>query len=372
MAGPKRAVLLVGAGHAHLALVLAAGRFRQAGAELTLIDPGRFWYSGRAAVLLGGLVREAEDTVDPGALCRSVGVRFVQGRANRLDGDRRELVLETGRRLPYDLVSFNAGSVVDIPFPVESTDVWPVKPIAGLPALKKAIERASRSLKIVVAGGGATGCEIAGNLIDLGRSRPQDLAVTLVSSGPRLVETGPPGASAWIADNLAGRGAELLLGRRIASVRDHQVVLEDGSAIGFDHLVLATGLKATPLVSCLGVPFVRKGGVRVAPTLRSVGDERVFAAGDCAAIEGYDLPKIGVYGVRAAPILEHNLLASLADRPLRRYRPQRRYLSILDIGDGTGLAMRGRLWLPGRAVARLKHWIDGRFLRRYQDVAQRE
>ena len=37
--------------------------------------------------------------------------------------------------------------------------------------------------------------------------------------------------------------------------------------------------------------------VRSIPTLL-VFDDRVFAAGDCAALDGHDLPKLGVFGVR--------------------------------------------------------------------------
>ena len=35
-------------------------------------------------------------------------------------------------------------------------------------------------------------------------------------------------------------------------------------------------------------------------------------------------------------------------------------VSILDLGDGTGLATRGKRWWQGRASAWLKHWLDRR------------
>ena len=65
-------------------------------------------------------------------------------------------------------------------------------------------------------------------------------------------------------------------------------------------------------------------------------------------------------------MLLHNLLASLDPGEPRRFEPQRRYLWIMNLGDGTGLAARGDLWLHGRAAFRLKDWIDRRFLASYR------
>jgi hypothetical protein len=44
--------------------------------------------------------------------------------------------------------------------------------------------------------------------------------------------------------------------------------------------------------------------------------------------------------------------------------PQRRALLILNLGDGTALAVRGRWWWHGRAALGLKDWIDTRWLAR--------
>jgi hypothetical protein len=44
----------------------------------------------------------------------------------------------------------------------------------------------------------------------------------------------------------------------------------------------------------------------------------------------------------------------------------------MNLGDGTGLATRGRLWWHGRFAFRLKDWIDRRFLREYQVTAPPE
>jgi NADH dehydrogenase FAD-containing subunit len=75
-------------------------------------------------------------------------------------------------------------------------------------------------------------------------------------------------------------------------------------------------------------------------------------------ITGSPRPPAGVFGVRAAPILAHNLAALATDARLATYAPQSRWLSILDLGDGTGLALRGRFWSLGRGALMLKRRLD--------------
>jgi selenide,water dikinase len=57
------------------------------------------------------------------------------------------------------------------------------------------------------------------------------------------------------------------------------------------------------------LPVSSEGRLQVGPTLQSVADPTVFAVGDCSVMEGSPRPAAGVFGVRAAPILLHNLAA---------------------------------------------------------------
>jgi NADH dehydrogenase FAD-containing subunit len=72
----------------------------------------------------------------------------------------------------------------------------------------------------------------------------------------------------------------------------------------------------------------------------------------------------GVFGLRAAAVLIDNLCASATGAPMRAYRPHRRWLAIIDLDDGTALAMRGRLWWAGRLALRLKRRLDLGFVTR--------
>jgi selenide,water dikinase len=73
-----------------------------------------------------------------------------------------------------------------------------------------------------------------------------------------------------------------------------------------------------------------------------------------------------VYAVRQGPVLARNLMARLRGGALRAYRPQRDFLSLLNLGDGSAIGAKWGLSLEGRRVFALKDWLDRRFVRRFQ------
>src|SRR5690606_35980049 len=151
-------------------------------------------------------------------------------------------------------------------------------------------------------------------------------------------------------------------GVRVARIDGSRAAMSDSRFLEFDVLINATGLRPPPLVAASGLAVDEEGALLVDETLRSVSRPDVFGGGDCIAIAGHPLPRIGVYAVRQAPVLHANLLATLAGDRLRPFRPQRRFLSIMNLGDGTALAWRSGLWWRGRGAMWLKDRIDRRFL----------
>ncbi len=107
------------------------------------------------------------------------------------------------------------------------------------------------------------------------------------------------------------------------------------------------------------------GGLQLDRYLRSTEDRQLFGGGDCVSFRGKTLPKLGVFAVRQGPVIFRNLQASLTGSPLSEYRPQKRYLYVLNLGDGTGLTVYGRLSWRGRLSWWLKHRLDERFVREH-------
>lgn len=357
-------LVLVGAGHAHLAVIARAARLRRAGLDPVLIAPATFHYSGLAGAVLSGAIFPHDASIDVAALAQAHGVEHRTGLVTKLDRATRTLTLSDGTTVSCDLVSFNIGSTVGA-LAGTHPDVWPVKPLTKLFDLHRAVvtdAAAGRRPAIAIVGDGPTAFEIAASLIGLGERLECQPDVILIGRDADA-NWAPAGAARHLVRSLERRG----LRRVRASVVDHvggEVRLDDGRVLACDHLVLATGLRAPALVTTFGLPLDPLGRLRVAPTLQSLGDPAVFATGDCAAIEGYPRPFAGVFGVRAAGVLIDNFCATARGEPLAHYRPQAQWLSILDLADGTGLAMRGSLWWAGRPALRLKRHLDLGFVKR--------
>ncbi len=365
-------VVLAGAGHAHLHLAARARELDRAGIRLTLIDPGAFWYSGLATGMLAGQYDAPADQVDPARLIQAGGGAFLRDRLIQVDPGRRLALLASGDALQYDCLSLNIGSEVDThPIPGADEHAWTVKPIRNLWRLRTQLEErlrtpSTRPPRIVIVGAGPTGCEVAACSAALARRCGRKAEVVLVSRADSILTGFPPGAAQAMRDALTRRGVEILTGSTVQRIEAGPVILDDGRRLRADLTLVATGLRAPRVLEHFGVPLGREGAVRVKPTLQSTGDDRIFAAGDCASLEGHSLPQLGVFGVRQAPVLRHNLVAGLLGRQLQSYRPQKRWLMILNLGDGSALAIYGRFHWRGRLSFRVKDWIDRRFLAQYR------
>jgi len=305
-------------------------------------------------------------------LIEAHGGEFIQDRVETVDTCTRRLCLAGGGDLIYDYVSINVGSRVNvdaIPGAAHDPSVWSVKPISNLWKLREHLEarfRAGETPRVAVVGGGPTGSEVAANLSALATRHAIDPRVTLVTQSDRLIVQAPAGAARALRRNLTRRGVVIRTHTHIVRREGKSLSTEDGRRIDADVVVMAIGLEANSLVHEMGLPIHPKEGLRIKATLHSIADERVFAGGDCAALEGFGLPKLGVFGVRQATYIHANLLASLEGKPLAEYQPQKRYLAILNLGDGTALSTWGPFWWNGRSSMWLKDLIDRRFLEDYR------
>ena len=359
-------LILVGAGHAHLHLLAHAEDLRAAGYEVVLIAPQRFHYSGLATGVLSGAVDEAQASIDIAELAARQGVRRLSGVVMGGNLQTCRLELDSGETAAFDRLSLNIGSVVDDPHNLgRAPEVWPVKPLTRLFELKARVEarlaEEGPSPAIVVAGGGQTGFEVAAALAGLCERAGRAPDITLIARA--APGWGPPAAIAALEATLARRGVSIRRGEVIG--RDAGFCrLSNGSDLPCEMLVLAGGLRAPLLGPRLGLATDETDRIRVGPGLQAKDHPQVFAAGDCAVLDHAPRPMVGVFGVRAAPVLLNNLLASVGRAGVRAYRPQRRWLSIMDLGDGTGLALRGPVWWRGRAALALKRRIDLRFVER--------
>jgi selenide,water dikinase len=154
----------------------------------------------------------------------------------------------------------------------------------------------------------------------------------------------------------------------VAAVQPGSVVMADGAVIAADAVLVATQAAAPGWLRTTGLTLDAHGFIAVGPTLQSMNDPNVFAAGDCAAMIETPREKAGVYAVRAGPPLATNLRLRARGERLRPWRPQRRHLALISSGDRYAIASRGCLKVEGAWVWTLKNWIDRRWMHQYQNA----
>ena len=366
-------LLLVGAGHVHLEILRRLALEPTRELETTIVSlEERHFYSGMTPGYLAGQYTAAEITSDVQAIARRAGARCVIDCAARLDPGTRQVALRDGRTLPYDLVSFNIGSLVagsEGPAAAHAERIKPLNRVARLKERLDALANGDRTrpARVVVIGAGAGGVEIAfaaaATLDRGGRARE----ITVVDRGLRILNNYGEPFQRLAERALRVRGIRLRLGVGVAAVDADQVVLEGEGPLPSDLTVWLTGPQGAPLLRASGLPTELRGFLWIEDTLRSVADPRVFAVGDCGTFTQFPaIAKSGVYAVREAPVLWHNLLAAARGQPLMSYRPQRSFLSILNTADGRALLRYKGFRSWSRWAWWLKDRIDRGFMRKYQ------
>ncbi|MBN2123522.1 MAG: FAD-dependent oxidoreductase [Deltaproteobacteria bacterium] len=371
--GTKR-LLLVGAGHAHLYSLAHLDRFTRRGISVTVISPAPFWYSGMGPGLLSGQYEPEEASVDIRAMVEGRGGRFLEARVTKIHAERHYVITSDGEKVPYDVLSLNIGS--EVTAPPENTmrhRVFTVKPVHRFLEMRKHILtfEPSRTLRISLVGGGPAGCEAAAAARSLCFRLGYSPSIRLFTGGSGLLSGLPSLAGKRMADWC--RKNEILVdrGRRLSGFEGDTLVFEDHSREESDITILATGVHPPDLVKNSELAADGEGALRVDPHLQSLSHPGVFGGGDCIHLQNHPLARVGVYAVRQGPVLFANLFVSLFGGRMRTFSPQKRFVLILNLSDGTGLLVRGRFVVSGRIAFLLKRWLDRRFVRRFQSVVVR-
>ncbi|CAB1077574.1 NADH dehydrogenase-like protein [Olavius algarvensis Delta 1 endosymbiont] len=362
-------LVIVGAGHAHLTIIKNLQEFKDAGHDVTVVSSSALhYYSGMGPGMLSGIYRPEDIRFNVEKMSRDGGAEFIEDKVVRMHPPKKEIVLQSGRTLAYDVMSVNTGSFVPVEAAGASDNrVIPVKPIENLLDARRKIIAAlkNRDLKITIVGGGPTGVEVAGNLWRLARSESGQCRITLIA-GSRLLDQFKADVRTRVFNSLIRRNVQVVEDTRVSGIKDKAVVLSDGSTVDSDFVFMAVGVKPSPLFEDSGMPVGPDGGMLVNQYLQSVAFPEVFGGGDCISFEPEPLAKVGVYAVRQNPILFNNLLCYLKDSALTPFIPQKAVLLAFNMGDGSAVVQWHSLVWGGRLGFALKNYIDKAFMKKFQ------
>ena len=290
-------IVIVGSGLAGYTL-LKEIRKRDAATPVTLVtaDDGAFYSkpnlsnaltAGKTAAALAGagaekMATDLNATILPHTRVTAVDTQGQRIRTGNGELEYGKLVLALGADpIPHGLAGEGAASVVA------------VNDLADYAAFRGAIDG---KRCVTVLGGGLIGCEFANDLAHAG------FAVDVVHLGEWPLERLlPVEAGQRLAVSLAALGVNWHFGCTAKSVEPtaggYQVRLDNGEAIAADVVLSAIGLRPrTQLAQAAGIPVVR--GIRTNRLLET-GAANVYAMGDCAEVEGLNLPYVQPLMVQA-------------------------------------------------------------------------
>lgn len=269
-------------------------------------------------------------------LRRAKNVRTIMARADTIDLEGRRVELADGEALHYDRLIIAAGA--------RSTyfgnDQWrryapPMKSIEDATEVRReillAFERADRiadpverqrELTFAVIGGGPTGVELAGALVELStkalaadfrRISPAQARVVLIEGGDRLLAGMSPESSEAAKRELEGMGVEVRLGELAQHIDERGVHLPSG-VVEAETVIWAAGVRASPLTEQLPVETDRGGRIRVESDCSVPGHPDVFAVGDIARFETEDgpLPGVSPVAMQQGRYVARKILAELS------------------------------------------------------------
>ncbi|MFV2032113.1 MAG: selenide, water dikinase SelD, partial [Gammaproteobacteria bacterium] len=376
-------LVLIGGGHSHLFVLKHFAMNPVPGVRLTLVTRDLHTpYSGMLPGFIAGHYGYDEAHIDLRPLANYANARLVRAEVGAIDAELKLIEFEDRPALAYDVLSINIGSRPATPsFEYVDEDQFAVKPIDQFldhwARLEARLSNVRSPFKLAIVGGGAGGVELAlsaqyrlGQVLSSQGIGKELLNLSLLTDSETLLPSHNALVRRKFERILNARGFQVYYQARVNRFENRVLECENGQSVESDAVVWVTHAAAPAWLTHTGLRLDENGFIAVNDRLQSLLHPEVFAAGDIASVDQYPRPKSGVFAVRQGIPLALNLARHLRGKPLRSFRPQQQFLSLISTGGRYAIASRGRWALEGAWLWRLKDWIDRRFMRQFSDLPE--
>jgi len=376
MSAQPTSIVIVGGGFAGTTLVRTLERRLPPGVAITIVsDESYTTFNPMLPEAVGASVFP-EQVVVPvrEMLDQSKGSRFIMGSVTSVDTSAKVLQCRTlagELSLPYThlVLAFGNRAWLDL-LPGMADHALPLKTVGDAMHIRNMVLRRLARIELesdpawrkelghfIVIGGGFSGVEVAGELVDClhsirryyTRVQPDELRVTVLHGTDHLLPELSPRLGAAALTSLRQRGVSVHLNTRAASLSEEGVQIAEGSFLRAQTIICTIGMAANPLAAKLGLPL-SKGRIVAEPDLSVAGHPGVWALGDCAcvpnAFDGQLSPPTAQFAVRQARHLASNLLAAVQGAPTQPFTYRSRGM-MASIGHLKGVAEVGGVALTG-------------------------
>jgi NADH:quinone reductase (non-electrogenic) len=332
-------VVVVGAGFGG---VSASSELAKEGFRVTLIDrhPYNTFQPLLYQVATGGLNAGDVTYSLRYFAARHHGVRFRRAAVTGIDHENNQVLCDDGVKVGYDYLVLATGITTNhfgIPGAAEFTMSMYTRAEAlrvrdtifgSMEIIAGRSDANTAGFTVVVAGGGATGVEMAGQLAELKQEalpktypemNPEQVHVVLVEMAPYLLAPFDDSLRKYALAELVKRGVDVRLNTAISEVHADRVDFKGGESIPVDLVIWAAGVSGNPALREWGVPIGRGGRIEVNADLRVLGEEKIFAVGDISLTVDSPLPQL------AQPAIQTGKFAAKQIARLHRGAPTEKF-----------------------------------------------
>lgn len=155
------------------------------------------------------------------------------------------------------------------------------------------------------------------------KGRRDSVRITVISPSTLESELGDLNAAAALRKAFEAHEIECLPNVSIDSLTKDSAITTAGDRINFDLVMLVPPFQGSSAASYVGITNA-EGYINVDRTMRVIGQERMYAVGDCVNFDG---PKMGHMAVRQAEVAAANLAAEIeGHEPNSLYQHEMRFV----------------------------------------------
>lgn len=346
MQSDRKNIVIIGAGYGGLTTALRASNLFRSMTEYRIVLVDKFPFHTLKTQLHEAAVHKSEVTIDIGRIIRKHSISFQLGTVEALDMVHRTVQVG-GLGIPYDYLVLALGSQANfynIPgleenaLPLQSaSDAQKIyehmsKMCAGA-AAEPDLEKRKAMLRFVIGGGGLSGIEMAGELVDhvvvsavnygLSSGDPE---VMIVEGSDDILPASDPALRQSTRRKLLSKGVTVLARTRVVGVTPEEVILSSGQRLSSRTLVWTGGIKVSEIARASGFAIGESGRILVNEYLQSVTSPNVYAIGDNAlAINPatkQPVPAAAQFALQQGRLVAENLFAVVRGQEQHQYRPK--------------------------------------------------
>jgi NADH dehydrogenase len=373
-------IIIIGGGFGGLEAAFSLSYLKNESTNITLIDRKEYHaFIPSIHEIISGKTRARDIQIPLLTVLNPAGITYLCDEVLSIDRKRKKVLTEH-KELEYDYLILCFGAKNSF-FDVAGADKYAYRFRSPEDAerirddLNNAMDHDGFPLRLVLAGGGTEGVEVAGELLDAisdsGHKQSLNsgaITIEIIQKNPRLLPEFPEKAQICAEEYLGSRGVIITTESRIVGVEKETLMLDSGSSRDVSMFVWTGGIKPSRLIDGLDLPKDDQGWLIVNEQLHSPADSTVFAVGDIIIIQGKNgnipLPRLAYHALDQAVIASHNIYNLTSGRRPVSYVPKSKP-QLISMGRDMGIMIQNAKVFTGQWVNVMKKVIQARHLMTY-------